>query len=149
MQSPELKNEELVLTFLVEGGDAFISGATMSEKLGLSPAELFKLVETLRRLGYGIEALPAKGYRLVEVPDRLTELEVGPLLEQPLNVGGRCTFYESLPSTNARAFELAREGAFHGDVVIAEQRTEGRGRRGRTWISPPGEKPPRLGRVAA
>jgi BirA family biotin operon repressor/biotin-[acetyl-CoA-carboxylase] ligase len=44
---------------------------------------------------------------------------------------------ESLPSTNEAAFALAMEGASHGEVVIAEQQTKGKGRRGRGWISPP------------
>lgn len=36
------------------------------------------------------------------------------------------------------AATLANEGAAHGVVVAAEQQTAGRGRRGSTWVSPPG-----------
>jgi BirA family biotin operon repressor/biotin-[acetyl-CoA-carboxylase] ligase len=36
------------------------------------------------------------------------------------------------------AAALAGEGAAHGVVVAAEQQTAGRGRRGSTWVSPPG-----------
>jgi BirA family biotin operon repressor/biotin-[acetyl-CoA-carboxylase] ligase len=41
-------------------------------------------------------------------------------------------------STNDEAARLARAGARHGTVVIAEQQRAGRGRDGRTWVSPPG-----------
>jgi BirA family biotin operon repressor/biotin-[acetyl-CoA-carboxylase] ligase len=41
-------------------------------------------------------------------------------------------------STNTRARELAAAGAPHGTVVTAGEQSEGRGRQGRTWTSPPG-----------
>ena len=40
-------------------------------------------------------------------------------------------------STNADAAALAREGAPHGTAVWADEQTDGRGRLGRTWESPP------------
>lgn len=42
-------------------------------------------------------------------------------------------------STNDDAKTGAREGAAHGSVWIAETQSKGRGRQGRTWVSPPGE----------
>ncbi len=46
--------------------------------------------------------------------------------------------HECLGSTNARALELAKSGATHGTTVWAQQQTEGRGQRGRSWFSPAG-----------
>jgi BirA family biotin operon repressor/biotin-[acetyl-CoA-carboxylase] ligase len=45
---------------------------------------------------------------------------------------------ESCASTNDEAARMARAGAKHGTVVIAEQQTAGRGRDGRPWASPRG-----------
>lgn len=45
--------------------------------------------------------------------------------------------YGSVDSTNERARELAESGAPAGTVVAAREQTEGRGRAGRTWHSPP------------
>ncbi|HEY9772585.1 MAG TPA: biotin--[acetyl-CoA-carboxylase] ligase [Planktothrix sp.] len=44
---------------------------------------------------------------------------------------------DSLPSTNTRVAELAVAGAPEGVFVAARQQTAGRGRLGRTWVSPP------------
>ncbi|HEX5060379.1 MAG TPA: biotin--[acetyl-CoA-carboxylase] ligase [Kofleriaceae bacterium] len=45
---------------------------------------------------------------------------------------------DSCGSTNDEAARLARAGAKHGTIVIAERQKSGRGRDGRTWESPPG-----------
>lgn len=126
---------ELVLAFLAEAGDEVVSGEAISDKLGLTRAAVWKHVNALRARGYRIDAVPARGYRLAEVPDRLTALELRPLLNTH-DLGQVLHAYEELASTNDRARELAEEGAAHGEVVIAERQTAGRGRRGRPWVSP-------------
>ena len=51
----------------------------------------------------------------------------------------RILFHESVDSTNNVARELARaDPASAGCVVLADQQTKGKGRSGRSWISPPG-----------
>lgn len=60
------------------------------------------------------------------------------LLQPPLPAGYRLVFHETVGSTNDEAKALARNGAAPETVVWALQQTEGRGRRGRTWSSPPG-----------
>ena len=47
-------------------------------------------------------------------------------------------FYETLPSTQDRALELARSGAPEGTRVVARRQTRGRGRLDRSWESPEG-----------
>ncbi|EPX61930.1 Biotin-protein ligase [Cystobacter fuscus DSM 2262] len=137
VESAEQTYEEIILGFLVEGRDEFCSGEALSDKLGLSRTAVWKHVESLRGKGYRIDAVPARGYKLVDVPDKLTPLELTPLLSTH-HLGQQIHFHESLPSTNVTAFQLAAEGAEHGEVVITEQQTAGKGRRGRVWTSPPG-----------
>jgi BirA family biotin operon repressor/biotin-[acetyl-CoA-carboxylase] ligase len=137
-EAREPGNDELVLAFLAEAGDEFVSGEAISDKLGLSRAAVWKHVESLRGHGYRIDAVPAKGYRLREIPDRLTELELRPLISTH-DLGRVLHCLEEVGSTNDAAKELAEEGAAHGEVVVAERQTAGRGRRGRAWVSPPGK----------
>lgn len=134
----EQSNEEMILAFLAEGGEDYVSGAALSDKLGLSRTAVWKHVEQLRRLGYRIDAQASRGYRLLEVPDRLTTLEIGPLLATR-ELGRTLHHYETVESTNSKAFELAHEGGFHGEVIVTEHQTAGKGRRGRAWSSPAGK----------
>jgi BirA family biotin operon repressor/biotin-[acetyl-CoA-carboxylase] ligase len=50
----------------------------------------------------------------------------------------RIVYRESIDSTNDLAKQLAAEGAPEGTLILAEEQTVGRGRRGRAWHSPPG-----------
>ena len=52
-------------------------------------------------------------------------------------LGTRFHYFTELHSTNIRARELAESGAAQGEIVIAESQTQGRGRLGRRWESPP------------
>lgn len=47
-------------------------------------------------------------------------------------------FFPTIDSTNVYAVRLARAGAPAGTVVIADEQTGGKGRLGRSWVSPPG-----------
>jgi BirA family biotin operon repressor/biotin-[acetyl-CoA-carboxylase] ligase len=49
----------------------------------------------------------------------------------------RVHWFEEIDSTNKHALALAADGAAHGDAVIAEAQSAGRGRLGRSFFSPP------------
>jgi BirA family biotin operon repressor/biotin-[acetyl-CoA-carboxylase] ligase len=53
-------------------------------------------------------------------------------------LAGEVIYFESIGSTNDVAATRAVSGGHEGAVVIADAQTAGRGRRGRTWFSPPG-----------
>ena len=52
-------------------------------------------------------------------------------------LGRRIELFDSLPSTNREASQLAQAEVEHGTVVAADSQTAGRGRLSRTWFSPP------------
>ncbi len=60
------------------------------------------------------------------------ELKSGQLLDCPVHL------FEQTESTNTLAMEMARSGAPSGTLVIAETQSRGRGRLGKSWLSPPG-----------
>src|SRR4030042_1586531 len=53
-------------------------------------------------------------------------------------VGRNLLYYQQLPTTMETAKELVKKGAAEGTVVIAGRQTAGKGRIGRTWLSPEG-----------
>jgi len=53
--------------------------------------------------------------------------------------GHHVRYFQCLPSTNAYAKQWAKEGAVHGDIVIADAQSAGVGRQGKAWASPAGE----------
>ena len=53
-------------------------------------------------------------------------------------IGNRILYYPSVGSTNDVARTLAAAGAPEGTVVLADEQTAGRGRRGRRWVAPAG-----------
>jgi BirA family biotin operon repressor/biotin-[acetyl-CoA-carboxylase] ligase len=125
-----------VLEALRVAGDAWLSGEALSGRLGVSRAQVWKHVETLRKRGYEIEGEAGGGYHLLSSPDRLFAEEVLRGLDTRW-IAQDFHYLESTDSTNRVAFELAAEGAPHGTVVVAEGQTAGRGRLGRTFFSPP------------
>lgn len=136
MNRSEEISEEMVLGLLAEARDGYLSGEALSDKLGLPKASIFKQIDGLRAKGYQIDSLARKGYRLVAVPDRVTGLELGPLLSTA-ELGRVVHAFDEVDSTNDVARQLAADGAGNGELVIAEAQRRGRGRRGRSWLSPP------------
>jgi BirA family biotin operon repressor/biotin-[acetyl-CoA-carboxylase] ligase len=116
--------------------EPLVSGERISERLGISRAAVWKHVEQLRAAGYRIDARRAGGYRLLGNPDRLLPREITRRLATE-RLGRRIVHWEETDSTNVQAARLAREGAPEGTLVVAERQTRGKGRLGRTWISPP------------
>ena len=130
------KEQEVEIIRLLKAGSGYTSGQLLSVSLGVSRTAVWKHITDLRNMGYAIEASPSKGYRLREGRP-FNGVELQSLLAGRL-LGSQVHFFDSLDSTNAKAFELARNGAPEGAVVIAETQTKGKGRIGRKWESPAG-----------
>lgn len=125
-----------VLERLRGAGPAGISGALLSGDLGVSRAQVWKHVESLRARGYGIDGEPGGGYRLTALPDRLYPERIRDGLATRW-LAREFHHLDETDSTNRVALEMARAGAPHGTTVVAEGQTAGRGRLGRSFFSPP------------
>lgn len=123
---------------LLRENDQYISGQELCEKFGVSRTAVWKAIGQLKKEGYHIEAVQNKGYHLVSVPNLLSREEI--LSRMKTKVMGREVRYlGQTGSTNQDAKRFAEEGAIEGTMVVADCQKSGRGRRGRNWISPPGE----------
>ena len=128
-----------ILRALRDAGEGSVSGAELSQNLGVSRAAVWARIEELRGLGYQIEASPHLGYRFLSAPDVLHADDLMSRLGRTRVIGRDIRVFESTTSTNDVVEKLARDGVKEGVVVFAEAQTRGRGRLGRKWISPAGK----------
>jgi BirA family biotin operon repressor/biotin-[acetyl-CoA-carboxylase] ligase len=129
--------QDKILAALKKRSNEYTSGEELSKKLKVSRTAVWKHIENLRNDGYQIEAHPHLGYRFVSAPDKLLADELNH--ELYCRIFGKKIFsYASLDSTNVTAYGLAEEGSPEGTIVVAEQQKKGKGRLGRSWISPAG-----------
>jgi BirA family biotin operon repressor/biotin-[acetyl-CoA-carboxylase] ligase len=128
---------ETILNLFRRAPEGYLSGARLSEALGVSRTAIWKQIRQLRQLGYRIEAVPSRGYRLCATPDL-------PLAEELRNglatrvIGREIRYFAETDSTNRQAYGCGESGAAEGLVVIADRQSAGKGRMGRTWASPSG-----------
>ena len=129
--------KEKILNLLRSSKAAFLSGEELARKCGISRTMVWKHIKSLEREGFGIEAVPSQGYRIVSVPDALRQDDIKRGLKAKI-IGRDIVLLPETVSTNTVAMEMAANGAREGTVVIAEEQTGGKGRLGRKWISPKG-----------
>lgn len=123
---------------LLRETEVYLSGQELCEHFHVSRTAIWKVMRQLKEEGYVIEAVQNKGYRLISEPDLLTSSALAGSF-QSMWAGCNIVYREETGSTNIDARKLAEEGAPHGTVAIAGQQLAGKGRRGRGWVSPPGE----------
>lgn len=131
-----MRTKEKLLSLLEAHKGEYLSGEEIAQQLSVSRTAVWKAVNALRSLGYGIDAAQNRGYCLDEHTDILSVQGIRRYLDnrwQNLSL-------EVLPcadSTNALLRQRASEGAAEGCVILANQQTQGRGRLGRAFYSPP------------
>lgn len=125
-----------ILSALRSSSEGGVSGAELSQKLGISRAAVWARIEELRTLGYDIEATPHLGYRLLSSPDTLHADDLVARLGKINIIGRDIRVFQETTSTNDVIEKLARDNVPEGAVVFAESQTKGRGRLGRKWFSP-------------
>jgi BirA family transcriptional regulator, biotin operon repressor / biotin---[acetyl-CoA-carboxylase] ligase len=136
LQRKRMTTDSQILSALRAVENGGVSGAELSQKLGVSRAAIWARIEELRRLGYEIEASPHLGYRLINDPDLLHADDLLARLGKTKVIGRDIEVFEKTSSTNDVVEKLARDGVKEGVVVFAESQIKGRGRLGRKWISP-------------
>lgn len=114
----------------------FLSGQELARRLGCSRASIHTLVKGAGDLGVSVHAVQGRGYRLAEPMDWL---DAAYLAEHLAPLGMPLQVLDRVASTNTLLLDGARNGAAQGAVLVAESQTQGRGRRGRTWLAPLGK----------
>lgn len=128
--------KEKLLALLESRKGEFVSGEEIARELAVSRTAVWKAVNALRDAGYEIDAAQNRGYCL----DAHTDILSIQGIRQLLGSDGSEFNLELIPctaSTNALLRDRAAAGAPEGSVILASQQTQGRGRLGREFYSPP------------
>lgn len=138
MTRPRAGDRRIVefLDVLKENKD-YASGQSLAKRAGISRSAVWKHIRRLRRLGYNIESLHGRGYRLAGHTEYPVPWELAKVLQTSF-VGKTIVYKDSAESTQSIAIALAEKQGAHGMAVIADQQTGGRGRLKRKWLSPKG-----------
>lgn len=118
----------------------FHSGKVLGELLGVSRTAVWKHLQKLDDFGVQLESVKGRGYRLPGGLELLDEGRIRKLLTAGV-VGSlsQIEVLQSTDSTNVQAMKRVSQAGAHGYVCMAEHQTQGRGRRGRSWVSPFGQ----------
>jgi BirA family transcriptional regulator, biotin operon repressor / biotin---[acetyl-CoA-carboxylase] ligase len=117
----------------------FHSGQELARGLGVTRSAVWKAAGALRDLGMTLEAVRNRGYRLAVATEPLEAARIRAALAR--DVAGCLRKLEvewSVDSTNTRLSSRDPPIAGAAEVLLAEVQSAGRGRRGRTWLAPPG-----------
>lgn len=108
----------------------FYSGEQLGEVFGVSRAAIARHIRGIQELGIDIYSVKGKGYKLEQPLELLDPTYLSESLSVPIEV------IPIIDSTNQ--YLLNKKDIESGSVCVAEYQTQGRGRRGRSWVSPYG-----------
>lgn len=124
-----------MLKLLADG--EFHSGQKVADYLGVSRTAVWKKIQQLRELtGIDVHAVQGRGYRLPRPVELLDETQLRKAMSAP-SAGQLVSLhlFEQLESTNQFLLDREAIGDQGFEVCLAEIQTQGRGRRGRQWLS--------------
>jgi BirA family biotin operon repressor/biotin-[acetyl-CoA-carboxylase] ligase len=126
-----------IIQMLIDSDSEYVSGQNISDKLGITRAAVWKRISKLKELGFEIESVTKKGYKLLSYPDILNKelIEIGMKSDF---IGHSVEVLESVDSTNDYAKKKAKE-LVDGSVIISLEQVKGKGRRGRSFHSGKGD----------
>lgn len=125
----ELNEQGNKLVKLLADGE-FHSGEKIGELLGVSRTSVNNYIKGLQEIGLDIYKVPGRGYQSAAPIELLDEQLIRDLSATP-----SVKVEQILDSTNQWLLDKI-PNISNGQTCIAEYQLAGRGRRGRTWISP-------------
>lgn len=132
-----MKLKEQILDILIKNKGESISGQQLADHFHVSRAAVWKAIRVLKEEGHLITAGQNRGYTLLPNSDVLSIAAIAPLLHSPLHAD-LLTIVSECSGTNDCVRQLALKSAPSGTCFIADSQTNGKGRQGRIFYSPPG-----------
>lgn len=124
-----------LMAILADG--QFHSGTELGQATGCTRSAVWKVIHSLQDSGIEIYSVRGKGYRLSSQIELLESEKIFSCLDSNIKQFlQEIDVHFELASTNAHLLESVSTGNASGVACLAERQTSGRGRRGRTWVSP-------------
>lgn len=124
------------LLYLLSDGQ-FHSGSELGALLGISRTSVWKSLPVLQDFSIEVEVVKGKGYRILGGLDLLDKNKISSLLSSFVKSHLEIDLILSHASTNDYLVDQLKGRYLSGyHACLAEVQLSGRGRRGRTWISP-------------
>ena len=86
---------------MLRQSDGYLSGQQLCDHFQVSRTAVWKAINQLKEEGYEIEAVRNKGYRIVDIPDRITADAIKSCLETKW-MAKNLEYYDEIDSTNNR-----------------------------------------------
>lgn len=136
----ELSTRKKILNYLIlaRQKNQRVSGSTLATQLGISRNAVWKAIHTLQEEGYDIQSEQSRGYYLASGADILSQ----EMIQQDLTHLGisqeklTLLLFDQLDSTNNYCKNISYDAP--ATAVLADYQSSGRGRYGRSFISPKG-----------
>lgn len=132
---PHMESLYRIVALLADG--RFHSGQELGAALGISRAAVWKQLKALDALGVELFSVRGRGYALASPVELLDPARIrGQLDALGRNLLAELEIHPEIHSTNRHLMGRAGAGLRPGHACLTERQTEGRGRRGRSWVSP-------------
>lgn len=124
-----------LVSILADG--EFHSGEELGERLNVTRAAIWKQIQKLSEWSLVVESIKGRGYRIAGGLELLDKVEIeSSISAKSYSLISKLEILQTVDSTNSLAKQYAEQGNATGLVILAERQTAGRGRRGRSWVSP-------------
>lgn len=134
-----MTTKEKILSILEARKGQLVSGEELAAQLSISRSAVWKAMRELRAAGHAIDASTKTGYCLRQESDQLSRGGILAALGCEAGTVAEHLFcYESLPSTNRLAKQLAVADGLREAIVVADSQVAGRGRYSHVFFSPAG-----------
>lgn len=112
----------------------FHSGEALAQQFNVTRVTIWNAIQHAQGLGVEVFSVRGRGYKL---PNAITLLDKEAVLQA---IGEHRSWFnlevlDEVVSTNTHLMQAAAKGAPHVSCTVAHVQTNGRGRRGRTWVS--------------
>lgn len=125
-----------ILHILKDG--QFHSGEDLGHQLNMTRSAIWKAVKQLTSNGITIQSITGRGYRIEGGVDLLDAAAIEKTLTANTRKNCHVDVLDQVTSTNDYLLQHKAPSTTPYHAVLAEQQTQGRGRLGRTWVSPYG-----------